>query len=220
MGSLLILGNGKLMITPNHVYAGSNKMDLTKDTIYNHPTSKQCSGGDCATLSGHSYTDIANLISSGSYHQIYDTGNKTLTWSKTDTKVEFVSAANMRNLFNLITAFAVVKIEYTILNTSLQYGTEDKPVRLFSGTSMSSNCEVFSTTRVDSRYINDTSSLQLFYCKFINFNFLNQYFRLYKPDYGNYITRDDPLTAELITYGNDNLSCTFQLRLRMTVAGI
>ena len=30
------------MITPNHVYAGSNKLDLAKDTTYTHPSTKQC----------------------------------------------------------------------------------------------------------------------------------------------------------------------------------
>ena len=31
-----------MLITPNHVYAGSNKIDLAKDTVYTHPTAKQC----------------------------------------------------------------------------------------------------------------------------------------------------------------------------------
>ena len=33
-----------MLITPNHVYAGENKIDLTKDTntVYTHPTAKQC----------------------------------------------------------------------------------------------------------------------------------------------------------------------------------
>ena len=38
----LILNNGKLLVTPNKVYAGINKIDLTKDTVYKHPTTKQC----------------------------------------------------------------------------------------------------------------------------------------------------------------------------------
>lgn len=31
-----------MIITPNHCYMGSSKIDLTKDTIYTHPTNKQC----------------------------------------------------------------------------------------------------------------------------------------------------------------------------------
>lgn len=33
-----------MLITPNHVYAGENRIDLTKDTntVYTHPTAKQC----------------------------------------------------------------------------------------------------------------------------------------------------------------------------------
>lgn len=38
----LILTNGKLMICNNKVYAGKNLLDLTKDTVYIHPTTKQC----------------------------------------------------------------------------------------------------------------------------------------------------------------------------------
>lgn len=74
-----ILSSGKLVITPNHAYIGPNRIDLTKDTdtvyihptskqcnySYSHPSSKQCSGGDCSTLSGYSYSQIiANAASS------------------------------------------------------------------------------------------------------------------------------------------------------------
>ena len=38
----LILNNGKLLVTPNKVYAGPNRIDLTQDTKYVHPTAKQC----------------------------------------------------------------------------------------------------------------------------------------------------------------------------------
>lgn len=38
----MILNNGKLVITPNHAYIGPNKIDLTTDTKYVHPSSKQC----------------------------------------------------------------------------------------------------------------------------------------------------------------------------------
>ena len=40
--SHFILSNGKLLITPNHAYIGPNKIDLTADTKYVHPTTKQC----------------------------------------------------------------------------------------------------------------------------------------------------------------------------------
>ena len=33
---------GKMLITPNHVYSGPNRIDLTKDTVYTHPAAKQC----------------------------------------------------------------------------------------------------------------------------------------------------------------------------------
>ena len=36
------LGNGKLLITPNHCYMGSSKVDLAADTKYVHPAAKQC----------------------------------------------------------------------------------------------------------------------------------------------------------------------------------
>ena len=31
-----------MLITPNHVYSGPNRIDLTKDTVYTHPAAKQC----------------------------------------------------------------------------------------------------------------------------------------------------------------------------------
>lgn len=37
------LSAGEIVITPNHCYAGVNKIDLAKDTVYKHPTEKQCS---------------------------------------------------------------------------------------------------------------------------------------------------------------------------------
>ena len=37
-----ILNTGKILVTPNHCYIGPNKIDLTADTKYVHPTTKQC----------------------------------------------------------------------------------------------------------------------------------------------------------------------------------
>lgn len=37
-----ILNAGNIVITPNHVYAGVNKIDLAKDTVYTHPSIRQC----------------------------------------------------------------------------------------------------------------------------------------------------------------------------------
>ena len=47
-----LLTNGKIIVTPNHVYAGQNKLDLTKDTVYRHPSSKQC----------NYYVDLSNYV--------------------------------------------------------------------------------------------------------------------------------------------------------------
>ena len=59
---IITLGNGKLLITPNHVYAGSNKLDLTQDTntVYTHPSTIQCNAS----------TEINNLKSSVSNGKI------------------------------------------------------------------------------------------------------------------------------------------------------
>lgn len=53
------------MITPNHVYAGSNKIDLTQDTntVYTHPSSKVCAGGDAGTLNGKTAAQIVSEAS-------------------------------------------------------------------------------------------------------------------------------------------------------------
>lgn len=44
------------MVCNNKVYAGHNKLDLTKDTVYTHPTTKVCTGGDCGTVNGYTIT--------------------------------------------------------------------------------------------------------------------------------------------------------------------
>ena len=36
------LTDGKIIVCNNKVYAGRNKIDLTKDTVYVHPSTKQC----------------------------------------------------------------------------------------------------------------------------------------------------------------------------------
>lgn len=38
----VILNSGKIIVTPSHCYIGPSRMDLTQDTKYTHPTSKQC----------------------------------------------------------------------------------------------------------------------------------------------------------------------------------
>ena len=52
---------GKSVITPNHVYTklGNGTIrDLTLDTntVYTHPSTKQCTGGNCDTVNGYSIT--------------------------------------------------------------------------------------------------------------------------------------------------------------------
>ena len=44
---------------------GANKIDLAKDTntVYTHPSTKQCTGGNCATVNG--YTIIAQTNDPG-----------------------------------------------------------------------------------------------------------------------------------------------------------
>lgn len=62
------------MITPNHVYAGSNKIDLTKDTntVYTHPTTKQCNYtySHPSSIQCNASTEISNLKSSVSNGKI------------------------------------------------------------------------------------------------------------------------------------------------------
>ena len=38
----MLLSDGKILVCNNKVCAGRNKIDLTKDTIYTHPSTKQC----------------------------------------------------------------------------------------------------------------------------------------------------------------------------------
>ena len=70
------LGNGKLMITPNHVYAGENRIDLTKDTntVYTHPSEKQCSWEP--NLSNYVTFDDLSNISPWTLLETYNDGDR------------------------------------------------------------------------------------------------------------------------------------------------
>ena len=48
------------------MYAGKNKLDLTKDTVYTHPNAKQCTGGNCDTVNGYTITAQTNDPGAGS----------------------------------------------------------------------------------------------------------------------------------------------------------
>ena len=63
------------------MYAGVNKIDLTKDTVYTHPKAKQCTGGDCNTISGYTYSQIISNASSAStkFASGHYTGNGSAT---------------------------------------------------------------------------------------------------------------------------------------------
>ena len=75
-----ILNTGKILVTPNHCYIGPNKIDLTTDTKYVHPTSKQCnysvdlSNINAAKLQGYTYQQIidAAVSRSASLTTLYD----------------------------------------------------------------------------------------------------------------------------------------------------
>ena len=70
---IIPLNSGRILVNGSSFYCGNStsnlcqlalKSDIPNVTQYVHPSSKQCSGGDCTTISGHSYTDIINSISS------------------------------------------------------------------------------------------------------------------------------------------------------------
>ena len=75
-----ILNTGKILVTPNHCYIGPNKIDLTTDTKYVHPTSKQCnysvdlSNINASKLQGYTYQQIidAAVSRSASLTTLYD----------------------------------------------------------------------------------------------------------------------------------------------------
>ena len=64
--SVFLLTDGKIVVCNNKVYAGRNKLDLTKDTIYTHPSSIQCNASSEISSLKSSVSDgkilIANAI--------------------------------------------------------------------------------------------------------------------------------------------------------------
>ena len=65
---MIVLTDGKIVVCNNKVYAGRNKIDLTKDTVYVHPSSKQCdfqgARAECLFSGKVSGSDIANNTNS------------------------------------------------------------------------------------------------------------------------------------------------------------
>ena len=66
------MNSGRILVNGSSFYCGNStsnlcqlalKSDIPNVTQYVHPSTKQCSGGDAATLSGHSYSDIVNSSS-------------------------------------------------------------------------------------------------------------------------------------------------------------
>ena len=72
----VILTPEKLLITPNHVYAGENRIDLTKDTntVYTHPSEKQCSWEP--NLSNYVTFDDLSNISPWTLLETYNDGDR------------------------------------------------------------------------------------------------------------------------------------------------
>ena len=72
------LKDGKILVCNSKVYAGKNKLDLTKDTIYTHPSTKQCTGGNCATVNGYTITaqttdpGVGSSLASGRIVLVYE----------------------------------------------------------------------------------------------------------------------------------------------------
>ena len=53
---------GKIIVCNNKVYAGKNRLDLTKDTVYNHPSSIQCNASSEINSLKSSVSNGKNLI--------------------------------------------------------------------------------------------------------------------------------------------------------------
>ena len=78
----LAMKAGKVVLTPNHAYVkyGSGVRDLTQDTntVYTHPSTKQCAGGNCATVNGYTITaqttdpGVGSSLASGRIVLVYE----------------------------------------------------------------------------------------------------------------------------------------------------
>lgn len=118
-----------MIITPNHAYIGPSKLDLTADTkyihpsskqcnyTYTHPSSKQCTGGDCSTLNGKSAAQIIQEASSSAsgWKQIYNQTHNISGWNDANGGVRltaFTLDSNVMNLYTIISITITYSVHY------------------------------------------------------------------------------------------------------------
>ena len=116
---MIVLKEGKILVCNNKVYAGRNKIDLTKDTIYVHPNSKQCN----YSVDTSSFVKTSDLRVGTLYNK---SGSVTITYSKrngtsytgNNTVLSSSETANICNNYMLASVSAVL----TIASCSSGYG--------------------------------------------------------------------------------------------------
>lgn len=112
---LKILNAGKLLVTPNKVYAGSNRIDLTKDTVYTHPAEKVCnySYSHPTTIQCNASTEISSLKSSVSE------GKSLIAAAVTGKGVQTAADATFQTMANNIWGIpSINSVQQLILNNS------------------------------------------------------------------------------------------------------
>ena len=104
-------------------------MDLTADTkyihpsskqcnyTYTHPSSKQCTGGDCSTLNGKSASQIIQEATSkvSGWTQIYNKTHDISGWNDTNGNIRlipFTLDSNMMNLYTVISIAITYSVHY------------------------------------------------------------------------------------------------------------
>ena len=106
-----VLKDGKILVCNNKVYAGRNKIDLTKDTVYVHPNTKQCNYSvDTSSFVKTSDLSVGTLYNkSGSVTITYSNRNGT-SYTGDNVVLSSAETANICNNYILASVSAVLTI--------------------------------------------------------------------------------------------------------------
>ena len=118
---MIVLKAGKIIVCNNKVYAGRNRIDLTKDTVYVHPSSKQCDYYvDTSSFVKTSDLRVGTLYNkSGSVTITYSRRNGT-TYTGDNVVLSSAETANICNNYMVASMSAVL----TIASCNSGYGND------------------------------------------------------------------------------------------------
>ncbi len=115
---MIVLKDGKIIVCNNKVYAGKNKLELTKDTVYTHPAEKQCNFQGAQIKYLYNGTVSANNILTSRYGSTTDMQCYIMTSSGLSTTGDQLTA--LRNAMN---ASGFISAEWTNISITTTFNS-------------------------------------------------------------------------------------------------